>query len=278
MRNELLTRPLQKSGIRKFSLARCSKKLVLCPYPFPRLDAHCYMRPSSTILLKWVLLLAVGSLGGCQRAAYQFQNSIATYQMPPAAPETSALVRLPRRSLPTEPLRALPRQEPRIGRTQRAPLHLLRTGSHRQLPTAKLPPRKAEKVSASFLAGTQLQQEPLPKAPVRWRSRGIALILALLLGSLGAHLFYLGYTKRGILYLLLSMASILLLSIAAVLFITALFSSSGVGFLVFGVVALILASAIGVLALVDTIFILTDDLKPKDGEYYPRFFQTRPRP
>jgi TM2 domain-containing membrane protein YozV len=236
------------------------------------------MRPSSTTLLKWVLLLAIGSLGSCHRAAYQFQNAVATYQVSPAAPEASALVCLPSHHLAAKPLRALPQQEPRISRAQRAPLHLLRPGSYRQLPMAKLPSRKAKKASALFLAENEPQQEPLPKAPVRWRSRGIALILALLLGSLGAHLFYLGYPKRGMLYLLLSIASIILLSIAAALFITALFSSSGVGFVVFGIVALVLASVTGVLSLIDMIFILTGDLKPKDGEYYPRFFQTRPRP
>ena len=36
------------------------------------------------------------------------------------------------------------------------------------------------------------------------KSRGLAIVLAIILGSIGAHRFYLGQIKLGVLYLLLS--------------------------------------------------------------------------
>ena len=40
------------------------------------------------------------------------------------------------------------------------------------------------------------------------KSRGLAIVLALILGSFGAHRFYLGQIKLGVLYLLLSWTGI----------------------------------------------------------------------
>ena len=40
------------------------------------------------------------------------------------------------------------------------------------------------------------------------KSRGVAIILAILLGSIGAHRFYLGEIKLGVVYLLLSWTGI----------------------------------------------------------------------
>lgn len=40
------------------------------------------------------------------------------------------------------------------------------------------------------------------------KSRGVAIILAILLGSIGAHRFYLGEIKLGVIYLLLSWTGI----------------------------------------------------------------------
>ncbi len=236
------------------------------------------MRCSFTTPLLWLLLVAVGGLGSCQRAAYQFQSAIALYQGPPTSSETSALVHLPTRHHTADPLPVLPRQEPSAGSSENVlPFRLPRASTHSRLPAAKLHPRKTERAPRYLLNRKQPQQEPLPTTP-RWRSRGVAFLLAFFLGGFGAHLFYLGYHRRALVYLLLSIASIVLLGIAAALFIVTLFSSGTAGVFVAGLIALVLASVVGVLALVDTILILTNDLKPKDGEYYPGFFQTRPKP
>ena len=62
------------------------------------------------------------------------------------------------------------------------------------------------------------------------KSQVVALILVLLVGALGIHRFYLGYTWQG-------------------------------------VVQLLTLGGLGVWALIDLIRIITGDLKPKDGEY-----------
>jgi TM2 domain-containing membrane protein YozV len=62
------------------------------------------------------------------------------------------------------------------------------------------------------------------------KSQVIALILVLLVGGLGIHRFYLGYTWQGI-------------------------------------VQLLTLGGCGIWALIDLIRIITGDLKPKDGEY-----------
>jgi TM2 domain-containing membrane protein YozV len=62
------------------------------------------------------------------------------------------------------------------------------------------------------------------------KSQVIALILVLVVGGLGIHRFYLGYTWQGI-------------------------------------VQLLTAGGCGIWALIDLIRIITGDLKPKDGEY-----------
>ena len=62
------------------------------------------------------------------------------------------------------------------------------------------------------------------------KSQLIALILVILVGGLGIHRFYLGYTTIGIIQLLT-------------------------------------AGGCGIWALIDLIRIITGDLKPKDGEY-----------
>ncbi|WP_245843576.1 TM2 domain-containing protein [Niastella vici] len=72
--------------------------------------------------------------------------------------------------------------------------------------------------------------EKATSAPMGGKSQVIALILVLLVGGLGIHRFYLGYTWQGIVQLL-----------------------------TFG--------GCGIWAIIDLIRIITGDLKPKDGEY-----------
>ena len=69
-----------------------------------------------------------------------------------------------------------------------------------------------------------------PAADGSGKSQVIALILVLLVGTLGIHRFYLGYTWQGVVQLL-----------------------------TFG--------GLGVWAIIDLIRIVTGDLKPKDGSY-----------
>jgi TM2 domain-containing membrane protein YozV len=66
------------------------------------------------------------------------------------------------------------------------------------------------------------------------KSQTIAFILAFLLGGLGVHRFYLGYTWQG-------------------------------------VVQLLTGGGCGIWALIDWIRIITGDLKPKGGEYNPKW-------
>ncbi|MGI4875195.1 MAG: hypothetical protein ACRYFX_28905 [Janthinobacterium lividum] len=117
---------------------------------------------------------------------------------------------------------------------------------------------------------------PDQPTPVRYRSRGIAFLLNLLplflLGVPGIYCFYLGRPERGVLQLALTGTALLLLIgglIAALL-------NGGVGALLAIVLGALLYTGVLVWQLVDAILILSGDLKPKDGEYYPRFFQTRP--
>lgn len=44
------------------------------------------------------------------------------------------------------------------------------------------------------------------------KSRGLAIVLAIILGSIGAHRFYLGQIKLGVLYLLLSWTGLSLIA------------------------------------------------------------------
>jgi hypothetical protein len=107
-------------------------------------------------------------------------------------------------------------------------------------------------------------------------------LLAFFLGGIGSHLFYLGYHKRAVTYLLLTLAGGLLFFIGVVGLLLTLFSSGGGAYAIALLLGAVLLSVVSALAVIDAIRILTDNLKPKDGEYYSRFFQTHatksPRP
>ncbi|MFD1469259.1 NINE protein [Hymenobacter caeli] len=106
----------------------------------------------------------------------------------------------------------------------------------------------------------------------RQRSRGVALVLALLFGGLGLHLFYLGYYGRGTLYLVLTLVGVLLFSLAAIALVVAVAGGSTSGLVGLLVAGALLTGVAGVLAIIDAVRILTGDLKPKNGEYRSRFF------
>ncbi len=109
--------------------------------------------------------------------------------------------------------------------------------------------------------------DPRPE-PVRHRSRGIALVLALVLGFVGAHRFYLGYYGSGLLYVAGVLTFALVLSLVGL----ALFGGGIAGALGYLTVLAFIELGLFIWNLVDIVRIVTNDLRPKNGEYNRRFF------
>ena len=223
------------------------------------------------IVHRWLLLLAVVGVGGCQRASYQLQPVVeAAYQPPPSAQAPgSAVVTIP----------AQPAAQPSASyQEMRQQLHRSAARPHRV--RIKAPLARA-RLSAAASAATQArrqqhpQQEPGPVlTPVRYRSRGLAIVLAALSLTylpLSLHNFYLGYYGRGVLAIALVVVGTYLLLLG---FLGSLFSGGGLVGL--GLVGLAMLGGWFIWQLVDLVRIITKDLKPKNGEYNPRLFQTSP--
>jgi TM2 domain-containing membrane protein YozV len=217
-----------------------------------------------------VLLLFIG-LGACQRSTYLFQRVV--------EPEQPSIVLAPSKA---SALVVVPVQQP--ASLVNSPAQL-RHQAKKQVRLVSAPMRKVRSLlmvrSATQAIRTQVaarsQQDPIPsQVPANEHSRGVAFLLAFLLGGFGLHLFYLGYKGRGLTYLLMTVAALILLSIGAVGFVSALFGGSAGSYLLLLLIGTVIASVISSLALIDSILILTNVLRPLDGEYYPRFFQTRP--
>ena len=233
------------------------------------------MKPLAKATSCWLFLLLISGLGGCQRASYSFQARRTFYEMPAPRPADS-LAASPvanelGRTYTTEKAGFFTSLRRRGHKVRSQPL----TSRQKQAKVAglQLAGRQVRKVAAAY---ARLRQPPEPPTePVRFRSRGIALLLAFFLGGLGAHLFYLGYHGRGTAYLVGSATAVFLLLIGFIAAIGTILGggTSGLGFLTAGVV---LASIVSVLATIDILLILINSLKPKNGDYYPRFFQTRP--
>ncbi|OGX86700.1 TM2 domain-containing protein [Hymenobacter glacialis] len=114
-----------------------------------------------------------------------------------------------------------------------------------------------------------------PNPPERYRSRGIALLLAIVpffFSILGLHRFYLGYTGHGVAYLLGIMVAIFLLYLGAV---GIAFGSNG--FTAIVLLGFLMATVLYGLQISDVVQIINGSLKPKNGEYNPGFFKTKPR-
>jgi TM2 domain-containing membrane protein YozV len=222
--------------------------------------------PSAGYRWTLVLLLAV-SLGACQRATYQFQQLAATpYQVPSRTLLPDSLLTISEVLAPT-PVRAAAR--PR--RARHSALFSL-VGKVSQANRLVKLPRVAATAPVAYRHSAP---QPLPTdEPLHHRTRGTAFLLALFLGGIGSHLFYLGYHKQAVTYLLLTLAGGLLFFIGAVGLLLTLFSSGGGAYVLALLLGAVLLSVVSALAVIDAIRILTDNLKPKDGEYYPRFFQT----
>ena len=221
----------------------------------------------ATYFRYWLPLLALLVLGACQRATYSFQVPARSEpQLVTFAPDSAVVSASPAKPL----LRPLAGQARRAGRVvPRLARALVRL--------QRLPMLAKQAATAHARPALAARQEPLPKASHSgWRTKGIALLLAFFLGGLGAHLFYLGYYGRGVAYLAGTLlGTLLVFSAIVVAFLT---FSSGAGIIALLTLGAIISGLVGVLALIDTIRIAIGDLKPKNGSYFPDFFQTRDKP
>lgn len=217
-----------------------------------------------------VCVLLGAALSNCQRASYSFRpapgNVGAQVAGPGAAP---AVAGAPAAFFAAGSLRERPiltgRPRALRGRTARHRGHAA-TARRQPAPRANARPFRVAQPKARDNAPTP--QEP---APVRYRSKGIALLLAVLLGGFGAHRFYLRYYGEGAAYLGLTALTGLFLTLG---FLGLVFGSTSYsGFLV---VAIVLSLLLQGWLIADIVRIITGNLKPKNGEYYRRFFQVSP--
>jgi hypothetical protein len=213
----------------------------------------------------WLPLLAFLALGACQRASYSFQATSSVL--------SPSLVVAPALGIP-EPAMAgmsVPARQLRL-QHKRAAQRLPKTLTRR----VQLLPMIVKQAIAlprvtSYVAA---KQDPTPGAsPARWRTKGIALLLAFFLGGIGAHLFYLGYYGRAIAYLAATVVGLVFLAIALVMAIASIYGG-GAGLVAMATISTLITVVVSVLALVDLVRIAIGDLKPKNGEYFPGFFQT----
>lgn len=221
--------------------------------------------------LPWLALLM---LGACQRASYSFQAPTGALLAPSAATRgaevPASATAASYCALGLQQVASRPRLRPSSVVARRRPKPLVRL---RRLP---LLARQAV-VLPRAISQAATRPEPTPGAgPMPQRTQGIALLLAFFLGGIGAHLFYLGYYGRGVAYLVGTVLGALLLFVALV--VAVLTFSSGAGLLTLLAIGGIISGLVGVLALIDAIRIAIGDLKPKNGEYFPKFFQTRNKP
>lgn len=204
-----------------------------------------------------ICVLFGAALSNCQRASYSFQPApgsmgaeIAGPSAVPAvagaSPAFFAAGTLLGRPLSASRLRALRgtanrhRGTAATARRQPAP----RADAH----SFRVAQRKAEDIAPT-------PQEP---APVRHRSKGITLLLAVLLGGFGAHRFYLGYYGEGAVYLGLSVLTGLFLTLG---FLGLVFGSTS--YSSFFVIAIVLSLLLQDWLIADIVRVITGHLKPR---------------
>lgn len=95
------------------------------------------------------------------------------------------------------------------------------------------------------------------------KSKVVSALLAFFLGTTGAHRYYLGYKKQGI----VQTCGFVSIIIGYAIFILALMDSSA-GMLIFSALLLLYGAGISIWAFVDFIRILTGGLTPADGSAY----------
>jgi len=203
----------------------------------------------------WLVLL-VSSLGACQRAVYQLQPaeiSISQVVMPEPAPESAVLtIAVPSAARPIEGHQQIWRHLP----------HPKRRPQTARVSASRVLARAAATTRLATSAPQQRQDPRPPDQPVRYRSRTIALVLALLTFPFGLHNFYLGYYSRGAITLTLTVIGtyLLLLGLLGSIF-------SGTGLVGLGLVGVAILAVCSVWQFSDLGRIITNDLKPKNGEY-----------
>ena len=95
------------------------------------------------------------------------------------------------------------------------------------------------------------------------KSKVVSALLAFFLGTTGAHRYYLGYKKQGI----VQTCGFVSIIIGYAIFIPAMMDSSA-GMLIFSTLLLLYGAGISIWAFVDFIRILTGGLTPADGSAY----------
>jgi TM2 domain len=212
------------------------------------------------------LLLLVSSLSGCQRATYSFQTV-------PTGPLADAVV--PQHGTAGMVMAALPAPAKTIVPAPRRPLRALRRRLTNSVPTAqpeavvavrRAATNRVQRQRITPLARYQINRngrlpDPEPGTGLH-RSKAVAIILAVLFGAFGAHRFYLGYYGQGALYLGLTALATFFVLLSFLSLLTAAASFSGLL-----AVAFVLSLAINGWVISDIVRIITNDLKPRNGDY-----------
>ena len=116
--------------------------------------------------------------------------------------------------------------------------------------------RKIEKKQTEFMRGDR-------EMTVGNKSKVVAALLAFFLGTTGAHRYYLGYKKQGI----IQTCGLVSFILGWVIYVPAMISEN-VASLLFALIFLIYGGITSIWAFVDFIRILTGGLKPEDGSDY----------
>ena len=116
--------------------------------------------------------------------------------------------------------------------------------------------RKIEKTQTEFMRGDR-------EMTVGNKSKVVAALLAFFLGTTGAHRYYLGYKKQGI----IQTCGLVSFILGWVIYVPAMISEN-IASLLFALIFLIYGGITSIWAFVDFIRILTGGLKPEDGSDY----------
>lgn len=212
-----------------------------------------------------VVALPIAGLGSCQRIGYSFRSAAAarvqSEAVATAAVRVAAVADASVTAASADPVR--PNAGP-TGRRNASPKlpgrSIIKSAAARPVQVLGLPIQKALAQGRSVTASARSVLKPSPE---QHESKGIAVLLAVLLGMFGAHLFYLGYSRRALTYLITTLVCIELILIAIPVANSAAFGSGlggafvGIFILVVGVGGIALTY---LKALFDAIRILTSSL------------------
>lgn len=198
-----------------------------------------------TYRLLFLLGVAASSLSSCSRASYSFNNSSSGYLGSQQQQTTVTTDATPPTDRSTET--SLPTIEATTTHRTVRPLRHVATArivTHARLETAEIAERVPLLKRKAIRQELKQQLTSAPKeAGVTDKSQTVALVLCILLGGIGVHQFYLGYTGRGILRIALALTSFLIVPAIVNL----------------------------VLYILDIIKIANGTLEPRDGQYGKKF-------